>query len=114
MKKRIIKRKVAGGSMWLYFFPQFEYNRANLYKQQLDGCADKPAASLQAFEAAQSSQMGFQWDPANLLPNMDGGQPSLLVPERIFLWDHQALLHLHWLCHPLQTQVKSLKHGVFH
>ena len=59
--------------MWLYFFPKFEYSRANLYRQQLEGSASKEGASLADLEKAQNNQMGFEWDPEKLIP-MEGGQ----------------------------------------
>ena len=83
--KRIIRRKAGG--LDLYFFPQWEFTRANLFKNKVQGKKAK-VAGAEAWDIQMEQQLGYEWEPEKLLADMgpsgaDSGSsplPALVMP----------------------------------
>ena len=56
------------GNMQLFFFPRYEYSREQLYRQELGAEATQGGASVEDVCRVQDEQLGFHWDPSNIIP----------------------------------------------
>ena len=52
----------------MFFFPRRSYVRENMYKQALQGSMEKQSDNPNAMVDIQNNQLGFEWDPQNLVP----------------------------------------------
>ena len=59
MEGRVIRTKVKG--IYIYWFPQYQYSRANVFENQIQGEAEKGSADLGDLIKAQEEQLGFKW-----------------------------------------------------
>ena len=52
----------------MFFFARRSYVRENMYKQALRDYMEKQSDNPNAMVDIQNNQLGFEWDPQNLIP----------------------------------------------
>ena len=65
---RVIKAKV--NNMPMFWFPRWEYSKESLFRQKMKGLQDKHTDDLASFDELAANKMGFEWEPANMIPPM--------------------------------------------
>ena len=86
--KRVIKAVMKGNDY--YFFPSWQFERESLFKHAVESKKDKLSDSNE-WQQQLKDQLGFEWEPSKLVPDMAGGA----LPQAACLSCFQAL----WMDH---------------